>query len=422
MFVQAVLQTLKIPLHNPQIFADAAGPSNVAAAAAFAGNDAPALAPLPPVLQKPAGNVSDNIALEAMPAEGQQSTGSNDAPSLAPLPPVFQQHAGNAFDNIAPAVAMPAEGQQSFGCNDAPAPEPWFPVFQQPAGNVSDNIVLAAAQQYSGGQVAFPQLLNFFGPFTYQGPPPPAAQNMLLAQGEMEQQREAEIQPPLEQPVGDLVAGAAADGAAIGAAAAAHAGSLGNCAGSLVAPLPLGAAPSESALEELFNIAESLAAPLGDAALASEEDKALMEALANSAGPFVAPRVLAMPAAEENVPAMGAPDSINGSLPVASGNGPAVASGEGELAPMVAADEDLMFPLDALLGLDMPMDIDGGLGQQGAIDAAVAAAAGAGDFLNGEEGGIGNWYLGTEDFTPLGEIFKDTTGDFMMPNYMTERE
>ncbi|XP_062191310.1 two-component response regulator ORR33-like [Phragmites australis] len=378
LFVQSVLQTLDVPPYNPKIFADGGGlTSNTAVSA-----PAP-----PPVYPAPA------------PHQVYQQ----------------QQTADKVFGNIAP-----------------------------PAEATTMATAVTGEQQLSGGNQQQQQVVDspplMFGPFPYQGPPPPVVQQGMFTPwprgSGMPRSEIWNFKNPLQHPpAGDLVTGMASGATIAAAAAAADAGEFDNAASSLIQSLNLGAAQDDGG-ELAATMAMYTAVP--DVGFAGNEEAAAMAELYNknnynnysynnnSAGSLVAPQVIGMDD-PTMAGAFGGYSSASFVAPQGLGaapNGNQLAVGD-DLAAMFTFDqneEGIMFPLDALLSLDVPM-YDAGLDSQlqgGATAAAVAPADAAGTSLNGGvQGDMGNWDMGAADgLGVMDDNFLNISGDFLFPHDM----
>ncbi|KAF0898769.1 hypothetical protein E2562_009374 [Oryza meyeriana var. granulata] len=221
-----------------------------------------------------------------------------------------------------------------------------------------------------------PKQKLYLGPFSYHGPPPPAMQNHINLLPAfparvgmvMGKSKAPKIELPFGQPVDDLLDGETAYGGAgpsIGApdaaAAYAYTGALQNnaAAGSFMAP-PMGL---------MLSITEPIVASTqgegaGAVVVASEEDAeaAVEEAAPINAEPFTVP------------------DQVAADVPV------------------VAAEEDIMFSLESLLGLDDDMLLP--------MEDAGDHSADAGDAAGEECGMEIGWDLQLED------ILMENTNDF----------
>ncbi|KAF0898768.1 hypothetical protein E2562_009373 [Oryza meyeriana var. granulata] len=351
LFLKAILPMLNVPACNPLVLAAGAGPSSVVTAALAGGRNTAAPFQVP-VRQQPhlTGNAVIDFNNNAAPVAVQAPVG--NAVNNAAAPGAVQAPAGNAvisFNNTAvqSAVQAPAMGQQLPG----------------------------------GVQLDAPQQKLYFGPFSYQGPPPPAMQNHINLLPAfpprvgmvMDKGKAPMIELPFGQPVDDFLVGEIPYGGArpsMGSPDAANAyaytSALQNndAAGSLMAP----------PMEPMFSITEPIVATQGedaDTVVVASEENAAAEVEA-------APPINAEP--------FMVPDQVAADSPV-------------------AAEEDIMFSLESLLGLDDDMMLP--MEDAGAADAAAGDAAGGS--LNGEEGDMG---IGWELDLDLDDILVNNTNEF----------
>ncbi|EAZ42978.1 hypothetical protein OsJ_27567 [Oryza sativa Japonica Group] len=307
MFLKAILPTLKISPCNPLTLTGGIGSSSVAAEAFAGGSSSAAPLQIPVFQQQSTGNgntvisFSNNASPMAMRAPTDNTMISFNNVSAAPV-----ANAVISFSNISRSAAM-----------------------QAPA---------ARGQHLSGDvqQLDFPQQKLYFGPFSYQGPPPPSMHNHINllpptsspVTCSMDKGKVPIIELPYGMPVDDFLVSQTTYG---------------------------GAGPSIGATD-----AAAAAYPYTDAPSNNVATGCLM------------------------VPPMG----------------PAFSITEPTVWPKVAADaamdvqEDIMFSLESLLGPDydlLPME------DVSAPDTAAAGDA-AGGSLDGEEGGMDiGWDLDLDD-------------------------
>uniref|UniRef100_A0A0E0F787 Response regulatory domain-containing protein n=1 Tax=Oryza meridionalis TaxID=40149 RepID=A0A0E0F787_9ORYZ len=339
-FLKAILPTLNISPRNPLTLTGGVGSRSVGAEA-FAGGSSSAAPPQIPVFQQlSTGNgktvisFSNNASPTAMRATTDNTMISFNNVSTAPV-----ANAVISFSNISRSATM-----------------------QAPA---------ARGQHLSGDvqQLDFPQQKLYFGPFSYQGPPPPSMHNHinLLPPTSFpptcstDNGKAPIIELPYEMPVDDFLVGQTAYGGAgpsIGAtdataAAYPYTDALSNnvATGCLMAP-PTGQAFS---ITEPTVVAQGEGTGTGVDAGTSEKN-AVVEAPNNAAPLMVLDQVAADAAMD--------------------------------------AEQDIMFSLESLLGPDydlLPME------DVSAPDTAAAGDA-AGGSLDGEEGGMDiGWDLDLDD-------------------------
>uniref|UniRef100_A0A0E0LVL1 Response regulatory domain-containing protein n=1 Tax=Oryza punctata TaxID=4537 RepID=A0A0E0LVL1_ORYPU len=340
MFLKAILPTLNVSPRNPLTLTGGAGSSSVAATA-FAGGSS-SLAPLqvPVFQQQSAGNGNMVISFN------------NNASPMARHTP-----AGNTMISFNNVTAAPVTNAVIS--------------FNNYAGSAAVQAPNAMEQHLSDDvrQLDFPQQKLYFGPFSYQGPPPPSMRNHInLLQPtsfppicSMDKGNTPLIELPYGMPVDDFLVGQTAYGGAgpsIGAPDAAavaysYTDALNNNAvvGSLMAP-PMGPAFS---ITDTIVVTQDEGTGAGAGVIASEKNA--VAAAPDNAAPLMVPNQVAADAA-------------------------------------IDAEEGIMFSLESLLGLDynMPLPME----DVGAADAAAAGDA-AGGSLDGEEGMDIGWDLDLDD-------------------------
>jgi hypothetical protein len=389
MFVQSVLQALDVPPYNPSIFSD--------------------------VVETGSNIISFSSARNDSTNRSSTSTTTPVFSEPAPTPPpVYQAPPPPAPPRVNQAPQAPAPAAAVY-----PPPPPALPVQQTPAGNILPP------------EDALPQLLRAaFGPFPYQGPRPAKQQDMFAAGtfGTSNGVQPLSFQQ-LPAATGDPFTGMAGGGAATGGAAGAtHAGDYGNTASTLMQSLQLGASTQDG-----------------------DEDVVGLLASYNAAGPHL---MVPQQQEVEDVATLFNSNINNGESSVAlhQGHGtaygvndPALAGGafdgnaaaftapqgsgivNNQLTTMVVDDLEAMFssdgnegehsfPLEYLMGTDLQM-FDVGLGGQQGGEGTVGAADA---FLNGGEGGMEDWAVGSAHDIPMLEdmLMNNTTGGDLFQYYM----
>jgi hypothetical protein len=390
MFVQFVLQALDVPPYNPSIFSD--------------------------VVETGSNIISFSSARNDSTNRSSTSTTTPVFSEPAPTPPpVYQAPPPPAPPRVNQAPQAPAPAAAVY-----PPPPPALPVQQTPAGNILPP------------EDALPQLLRAaFGPFPYQGPRPAKQQDMFAAGtfGTSNGVQPLSFQQ-LPAATGDPFTGMAGGGAATGGAAGAtHAGGdYGNTASTLMQSLQLGASTQDG-----------------------DEDVVGLLASYNAAGPHL---MVPQQQEVEDVATLFNSNINNGESSVAlhQGHGtaygvndPALAGGafdgnaaaftapqgsgivNNQLTTMVVDDLEAMFssdgnegehsfPLEYLMGTDLQM-FDVGLGGQQGGEGTVGAADA---FLNGGEGGMEDWAVGSAHDIPMLEdmLMNNTTGGDLFQYYM----
>ncbi|EAZ07232.1 hypothetical protein OsI_29475 [Oryza sativa Indica Group] len=340
MFLKAILPTLKISPCNPLILTGGIGSSSVAAEAFAGGSSSAAPLQIPVFQQQSTGNgntvisFSNNASPMAMRAPTDNTMISFNNVSAAPV-----ANAVISFSNISRSAAM-----------------------QAPA---------ARGQHLSGDvqQLDFPQQKLYFGPFSYQGPPPPSMHNHINllpptsspVTCSMDKGKVPIIELPYGMPVDDFLVGQTAYGGA---------------------GLSIGATD-----------AAATAYPYTDAPSNNVATGCLMVPRMGPAFSITEPTVVAQ--GEGIGTGVDAGTSEKNAI-VEAPNNPAPLMVLDQVAADAAMDveEDIMFSLESLLGPDydlLPME------DVSAPDTAAAGDA-AGGSLDGEEGGMDiGWDLDLDD-------------------------
>jgi hypothetical protein len=401
LFVHSVLQTLDVPPYNPSIFANAVEPgSNI---------------------------ISFSSARNSTNRSSSSSTTTPVFSEPAPTPPpVYQAPPPPASPRVnqapAPAAAV------------YPPPPPALPVQQTPASNIAPPVAATADEKDALLQL----LRGAFGPFPYQGPRPAKQQDM-FAPGTFGTSNS--IQPlSFQQPpaaTGDPFTGMAGGAATGGAAGATHAGGdYGNTASTLMQSLQLSASTQDgdhdiAGLLTSYNAADPhLMVPQQQevedvATLFYSNNNAAMYNNSNNGESSVALHQGHGTAYGVNDPALpgGAFDGNAAAFTAPQGSGIV----NNQLTTMVVDDLEAMFasdgnegdyhfPLEYLMGTDLQM-FDVGLGSQQGGEGTVGAADA---FLNGGEGGMENWAVGSAHDIPMleGMLMNNTTGGDLFQYYM----
>uniref|UniRef100_A0A0E0QJX4 Two-component response regulator ORR33 n=1 Tax=Oryza rufipogon TaxID=4529 RepID=A0A0E0QJX4_ORYRU len=340
MFLKAILPTLKISPCNPLTLTGGIGSSSVAAEAFAGGSSSAAPLQIPVFQQQFTGNgntvisFSNNASPMAMRAPTDNTMISFNNVSAAPV-----ANAVISFSNISRSAAM-----------------------QAPA---------ARGQHLSGDvqQLDFPQQKLYFGPFSYQGPPPPSMHNHINllpptsspVTCSMDKGKVPIIELPYGMPVDDFLVSQTTYG---------------------------GAGPSIGATD-----AAAAAYPYTDAPSNNVATGCLMVPPMGPAFSITEPTVVAQ--GEGTGTGVDAGTSEKNAI-VEAPNNPAPLMVLDQVAADAAMDvqEDIMFSLESLLGPDydlLPME------DVSAPDTAAAGDA-AGGSLDGEEGGMDiGWDLDLDD-------------------------